>query len=616
MSVLETPRIVFGGQISWDPIVTNNYATMYDEDSSWTLFKMQESVADFRKRAASAAWVNSGNWNPDGTHRSLFFDTYINSVDTGSGAQVDDAFVSQPVNFEGMLVDCEPYGTQSSQLFFDELSLGIQGGCRILAKRTHRITSRYINFFRLPRPVYNFAASVASVNWQTAFAKEDLQIDAHDSAALAALNSALADDDVLGITVRFNSYSTRYYGAEDDSEIPVRTDEFITSLAGGGFQPNPARSFITGVVGLWRKDEPIHEPGDRALIAQIGPNEAQQTGHYIASAHARMSQSALTIDLSNSISEIDLELNKQDMGDLVVNGVYPGTNEVFHIGTIPYEQYNKAAYELTSGIVTLPFNSSDYPIYQATHLQVQATPKGAKQKVFLDEQVLRAIPSDPNLYLNADDVVQTNVQVYRQGALADAGLVVSMVLSGSSVGASATAVTNADGLATFSINGVQGQVEGCALVLDHQNGVPLEINTQTNTYMYVRTWQDQQSDLKTMEPTWENVYQYCLKNWNAMAPCMDNWLDLKDPKQVLKYKVMLKKLIDPANFEDYRFMPVTRDMTAGERDLLTRFLDAGDDNTDACELNAAQEQSPKESNEDATMNDLQTLNRMMRSTKQ
>lgn len=40
---------------------------------------------------------------------------------------------------------------------------------------------------------------------------------------------------------------------------------------------------------------------------------------------------------------------------------------------------------------------------------------------------------------------------------------------------------------------------------------------------------------------------------------------------------MLKRLTDPAVFESYRFMPVTRDMSAGERALLYAFLDGRDD---------------------------------------
>ena len=58
-----------------------------------------------------------------------------------------------------------------------------------------------------------------------------------------------------------------------------------------------------------------------------------------------------------------------------------------------------------------------------------------------------------------------------------------------------------------------------------------------------------------------------------MAPCMDNWLKLDDPVQVKAYAHVLKRLTDPANFEAYRFMPVTRDMSPGARTLLYKFLD-------------------------------------------
>ena len=38
MSVLETPRIYLKGEITWDPIVTNNDNTNYDEDTGETVF--------------------------------------------------------------------------------------------------------------------------------------------------------------------------------------------------------------------------------------------------------------------------------------------------------------------------------------------------------------------------------------------------------------------------------------------------------------------------------------------------------------------------------------------------------------------------------------------------
>jgi hypothetical protein len=89
--------------------------------------------------------------------------------------------------------------------------------------------------------------------------------------------------------------------------------------------------------------------------------------------------------------------------------------------------------------------------------------------------------------------------------------------------------------------------------------------------MYVRV-RPADSAVAKLAPNWENVYARVLANWNAMAPCMDNWLKLDDSAQVLAYAAIVKRLTDPANFESFRFMPVTRDMSRGERTLLYNFL--------------------------------------------
>lgn len=574
MSVLETPRVIFGGNISWDPIVTNNYNNLYDEATSWTELEPTETVDQFRQDAASSRWViNGGNWNPHGTHRSIFYDTYINGVDLGAGVENKDAFAGSPVYFEGMLVDCEPYGAFTSQLFFDQISLGIDGGCRIFAPRTSRFTARYINFARLPRRVYNFAASVASVVWQSSFAKSDgLRVDAHDSVVLQALAKALDNDDVLGLTVRFNAYSTHYYGAETDSKIPTREQELVKNLAGGGFQPNPARSKIVGVVGLWRKGEPAHEPGERAMLSVAGSPQN------VATAHARLDGNKLTVDLSNSISETDLQETKQDVGTLVFSVKDSVSGSETSLGAIDYSQYNRDAYRASAGIVTIDLDDNQAKAAAEGNLQMN----GEDGANYLSEEPLRAIPTDPNLYINYGDSTTTDVLVLNKGVPAGSGIKVAMQLDSASVVQSTVAVTNADGIATFNVFGQQGQVQGFVLTPNPDSSNPASINPQTTNYMYIRTLQDSPalSGPKPLEPTWENVYKYCLSNWNAMAPCMDNWLDLKNEAQVKAYGSILKRLTDPANFESYRFMPVTRDMTQAERKLLYDFLD-GDGRTSA-----------------------------------
>ena len=99
-----------------------------------------------------------------------------------------------------------------------------------------------------------------------------------------------------------------------------------------------------------------------------------------------------------------------------------------------------------------------------------------------------------------------------------------------------------------------------------------------------------------------------------MAPCMDNWLRLDDPVQVKSHSTVLKRLTDPANFESFLFMPVTRDMTAGERALLWNFLDAPEE-PEALTTTPTDEEAPPQTRADATPPhpDLAQLSRAMRS---
>ena len=62
MSVLETPRLVFRGQITWDPITTNNYTQQYDEADARNNFPTNaEDVAAFRKDAIDAVQMTGAD---------------------------------------------------------------------------------------------------------------------------------------------------------------------------------------------------------------------------------------------------------------------------------------------------------------------------------------------------------------------------------------------------------------------------------------------------------------------------------------------------------------------------------------------------------------------------
>src|SRR5471032_1196027 len=171
MSVLETPRIYFRGNLTWDPITTNNYDINYDEDTGEAILPAAiNGVKAFRQKAIVEV-DKLGNWNPHGTHRATFYGCEVCGFDLGNGVETSDPFVTGAVDFTGMLVDLEPFGSLSSQLFFDAMHFGVEGGYRIFAPRNFRITDRYINFSR--NPANPMIAGVASVVWQTSFAKID-----------------------------------------------------------------------------------------------------------------------------------------------------------------------------------------------------------------------------------------------------------------------------------------------------------------------------------------------------------------------------------------------------------------------------------------------------------
>lgn len=564
MSVLETPRILFRGTMSWDPIVTNNLAPAYDEANATTVFNAAESVKAYRE-AAIANVASSVNWNPDGTHRSAFFNTCVSGVDLGNGVSTDDPLIGAPVSLLGMLVDAEPYGVFTSQLFFDAFSFGIAGGCQVKAPRSSRVTSRQINFGR--NLSYRYKAGIASVVWQTSFATADgLKLYPHDSPVLAALAHAMeSDPTVIGLTLRWNSYRTLYFDSADVAQNPRLAQELADKLKLGGFQPNPARSEAVGVLGLWRKGEPANEPGDRAMLST-----ELSGGKNIGTASARLTPTSITLDLANSISELGVDLTKQDLGPLSVVAVgADGKTVLATLGTFAYAMYDKAAYEASSGIVVLPISVEAGSAAAANDIQL----RGADGTVYLQEAAVRAYPLTPNLYIDEGDSTQTQVQVYNRGLPAGAGIEVTLAPVNPSTPVLGSVTTDASGLATFPISGVQGQVEGY-VILTGPDPVSNGIDPQTTTYLYVRTL-PADDNIAAMAPTWANVHEFVLSNWQAMAPCMDNWLDLGSEAQVKAYGPLIKKLTDPGYFEAFRYMPVTRDLSKGSRKLLYAFLDGG-----------------------------------------
>jgi hypothetical protein len=554
VSVLDAPRVYFRGQMTWDPMVTNNYQSFYNLATSKPVLGAG-TVADYREKARQSA--TRGNWNPHGTHRSTFFETTVCGVDCGGGLRTDDALVGAPVSFTGMLVDLNPYGATTSQLFFDQLGCGIQGGSQILARRETSMVARRLNFAR--NTGYTVIAGVASVVWQTSFSFPDsLSVEPRGSQALEALYDALSEEDTLGLTVRMNTYRTVYYG----TEAPTAEDgaQLAAQIANGGFHPNPARSMVVGVIGPWREGEPPSAPADRVLAAT--------EDSAVSTAFAKVAGRRLTIDLANSVPETGFDLTKTDLGPLDVVAKAPSGDVA--LGTLPYSAYAATAYAATSGLVDLDLDDEQAAAALDSDLEVH----DGQGVVLLTEQRLTVVAERPNIYLEEGESTTVLLRAFERGRPPVSPVSITMAEMGGPL-PPVQVVTDADGNVTVPVQG--GKSGSWAWVLVPWRGQPptppANLVPTLNEYLVLRTT-PVDDHIARMEPTWTNVYEQVLRDWEALAPCMDNWLRLGDEQQVTRYASLIRQLTSRDRFEHFRYMPVTRELTKGQRTLLHKWCDA------------------------------------------
>lgn len=151
MSVLAFPRLYLRGEMSWDPPVSNNRFDAYNSGTAGGVFRLDEDADTFRARMIRQT-VERGDWNYFGTHRCLLEETTIvGGTLAPSKADIvaaeDDPMITAPVQLAGKLVDIDPYGVVS-QIFFDELIIGVPGRPHLRAQPRRRMSARWITFVR------------------------------------------------------------------------------------------------------------------------------------------------------------------------------------------------------------------------------------------------------------------------------------------------------------------------------------------------------------------------------------------------------------------------------------------------------------------------------------
>ncbi|HEX6596361.1 MAG TPA: hypothetical protein VF045_05470, partial [Acidimicrobiales bacterium] len=301
-------------------------------------------------------------------------------------------------------------------------------------------------------------------------------------------------------------------------------------------------------------------PADRVL--------ARAPRSPVSTAFARVGEGRLSIDLANSVPETGFDLKKTDLGTLSV--VSRTTGGDLAVGTIPFPAYDTAAYDATSGIVDLPLDGAGVTAARNGNLEIRA----ADGTVLLREQPLTVCADQANVYLEEGEGAAVRLRVFERGERPSSPLSVMLVeLGGPALAPSVE--TDAAGEVTVPITG--NTAGSWTWVVVPWRGQapppPTRLVPDQNEYFTLRVT-PADADIAALEPTWQNVYENVLRDWDALAPAMDNWLRLGDEEQCKAYAPLIRELTSRARFDDFRYMPVTRDLSRGQRTLLHRWCDA------------------------------------------
>lgn len=657
MSILFLPRLYFQGEISWNPDTANNSNPYYDENTDSVNLSSPCVTYDTFKTYMMAI-KNGGNirsgWNYFGDHGCEFVNDKTLQVDgkpfvtsitggtlpDGTYVNQNDPIITQPVQILGntfggqasppRLVDVDPYSVNSSQIFFDKVSIG-GGDIGITGPRHCRMYSHWINFERNLNTTGDLIiAGIASVVWQTSIPFKQLEVTTGDSQLLIALNKAMQGQGTQGLMLQFGTYRTLYYqnGIRNSiSQQPRNGQELSELYLKGEVFPNPAYSKVVGVIGVWNTNEPASVPTGRFLAAT--KDKAQPStksldpvllGPLVAAVDSN--RQMLTLDLNSTFPELNNSAEKVDFGPVKVQAI-TDDNQTIDITTLNYQDYDKQAYEKQAGIVDLTLNEKQLTAVQKGLLALATQDCHGNFQTVLEEQPYTALTDDRGLYLNEETTQSCVIQVQHKGQIPPTGTQVLIAqynsLNGNLINKSSYTVVDTtdlvkakrynrnmqpieellsekDSIPPVMIDGQSGPVvvsvdsngkvtiqlspnfsTCCNIVFFPFQGdrpkLPSQVSFEAADYTCVRVlpFDNQLAKTPDNQLTWPFIYDNTLRVYDLIYPIMSEVVPLNNRTRVEGMCLQIQKMVNPEMFESTLYMPITRDLSAGKIKLLQRW---------------------------------------------
>lgn len=635
MSGLTLPRIIFSGTTSWNPNTVNNSPRNYDENTVEPVLAgrtFAEYAAWLLQMNRSGSDVN-GSWNVFGDFAVAFDPVTVTGVQTAASQQdpAQDPLIGQPVQILSggapRMVDIDPYSPYTTQVVFHTLSLG-NDTVGVSGPAAFRIGSHWPDFTRnLNETNQLIIAGSMGVVWQAALPKESLTWNGlEQSPALTALKEALdADPANQGLVFLFASYRTLYYQTVTWNGQRVTQPQQLSAAYQEGFKAgNPALSVTLGRVTVWGAGELASAPTGDLLLSPVNPvttasvplarnvrpegrlgelaEAGQQKQVLLGPAQARLdrARSVVVLDFLATFPEADASLAKAILGSFVLQAVGADGTTTPIGEPITFSQYDREAYESGGGIVEVSFadNPELADVIAGGTLQLVST----TGTVALQQVALVSETDQRGLWLDEGTTETIQVRTYQNGATPPSEAVQLLVApydsnldliqdqsqaifeivdgDGQPLPLAPVLPVGPDGTTSFTVRPLQagiGYYFFFPFTGDDPPAPPDSIpSIAPDQYYAVLRALPFDNELNENTPdsdlTWQFIYSNVLSTWDVVYPLMSTIIPLSSQEAVDQAAAAIAFRVDLDPFTASQYMPIARDMSAGKKKLLLRYL--------------------------------------------
>ena len=609
MSYLDTPRLHIAGRFFTDPSTVNNDPTHYDPDCT-----------------TPSPWQE-----PTGNHYFRLVDCSVRSALRASGAPADNDPVIG-VTFQSVDTFPDSKFPNASPAKIVDLDVYQQGVSTLYGLRLQLIndTLSFLYGWMDPARLNGvwFTAVLPTRGWDQDYGWSSYGGDANACGGFQSIIRVAEDKWTLGKSKVVDElhHACEQVTDKDGKQYRLISFKFILdgydNVASHGADYRHGR--FTGAIGPYRAHEPVAVPAhNRWLAARAMPSGAAWyvPAFYGASFVLDAHRKRLIIDLGNSICRQTVGGPPVDLGTLsaVVLGADPFAPPTV-LGTVDYSQF---AYENNAGLAEVPLSDAQYNLVKASPLSLVTSradigaqllfsedPSGIAYAV--DNRVLR-ITSEPGsqwqdvstqLYITEWGIPKPKVQYQLliqpvKGNSPNA--TVPPTAPGDNFnadGALQSAISASDqyGFATIRLKSIKNpgsrtsQLDGQLYFIypcpDPRNPTPATYNQER--LLSVLMWS---SYTVNENPTWEDV-RNILVPYAKLYPAMTARIDLTDLHTFTTFAVnppwQQVYLTPPGynvlgisqgaipfymsrDFDDPRYMPVTRDLSPNKLTTILYF---------------------------------------------